>query len=40
MGDEGSARELDEGLEVVENWNSANGFDFFGKGDEIAKSAA
>jgi len=38
MEDDGSARELNEGLDVVENWNSASGFDFFGKGDEIANS--
>lgn len=25
-----------EGLNIVENWNSANGFVFFGKGGEIA----
>ena len=29
-------REIHEGLNVVENWNSANGFIFFGKGGEIA----
>lgn len=29
-------REIHEGLNVVENWNSANGFVFFGKGGEIA----
>ena len=29
-------REVNEGLNVVENWNSANGFVFFGKGGEIA----
>lgn len=29
-------REINEGLNVVENWNSANGFVFFGKGGEIA----
>ena len=28
-------REINEGLNVVENWNSANGFVFFGKGGEI-----
>ena len=28
--------EINEGLDVVENWNSANGFVFFGKGGEIA----
>lgn len=29
-------REIEEGLNVIENWNSANGFIFFGKGGEIA----
>ena len=29
-------REIHQGLNVVENWNSANGFVFFGKGGEIA----
>ncbi len=29
-------REIHEGLNVVENWNSANGFIFFGKGGEVA----
>ena len=29
-------REIHEGLNVVENWNSASGFVFFGKGGEIA----
>ena len=29
-------REIHQGLNVVENWNSANVFVFFGKGDEIA----
>ena len=29
-------REINEGLNVVENWNSANSFVFFGKGGEIA----
>ncbi|MCC6478335.1 Tn3 family transposase (plasmid) [Aminobacter sp. SR38] len=29
-------REIHEGLNVVENWNSANGFVFFGKSGEIA----
>jgi len=28
--------EIHEGLQVVENWNSANGFIFFGKGGEIS----
>lgn len=29
-------REIHEGLNVVENWNSSNSFAFFGKGGEIA----
>jgi TnpA family transposase len=29
-------REIQEGLNVVENWNSANAFIFYGKGGEIA----
>ncbi|HJX09816.1 MAG TPA: Tn3 family transposase [Candidatus Binatia bacterium] len=29
-------REIHEGLNVIENWNSANGFIFFGKGGEVA----
>jgi len=29
-------REIHQGLNVVENWNSANSFVFFGKGGEIA----
>jgi TnpA family transposase len=29
-------REVHEGLQVVENWNSANQFIFYGKGGEIA----
>ena len=29
-------REIHEGLNVVENWNSANGFIFYGKGGEVA----
>lgn len=34
----GLRREIHEGLNVVENWNSANGFVFFGKGGEIASN--
>ncbi len=29
-------REIHEGLNVVENWNSANSFIFYGKGGEVA----
>jgi TnpA family transposase len=29
-------REVNEGLNVVENWNSANSFIFYGKGGEVA----
>jgi len=31
-------REIHEGLNVIENWNSANGFIFFGKTGEIASN--
>ena len=31
-------REINEGLNVVENWNSANGFIFFGKGGEFGSN--
>ena len=31
-------REIHEGLNVVENWNSANSFIFFGKSGEIASN--
>ena len=34
--DEELRREINEGLNVVENWNSANSFIFYGKGGEIA----
>jgi TnpA family transposase len=36
LAEESFRREINEGLNVVENWNSANGFIFFGKGGEIA----
>lgn len=29
-------REIHEGLNVIENWNGANGFIFYGKGGEIS----
>ncbi len=29
-------REIHDGLQVIENWNSTNDFSFFGKGGEIA----
>ena len=29
-------REIHEGLNVIENWNSANGFIFYGRGGEMA----
>ena len=29
-------REINDGLNVVENWNSANAFIFYGKGGEVA----
>lgn len=34
--DPGVRREIQEGLNVAENWNSANGFIFYGKGGEMA----
>ena len=34
--EESLRREINEGLNVVENWNSANGFIFYGKSGEIA----
>ena len=36
LSSEAVRREIPEGLNVVENWNSANGFIFYGKGGEIA----
>jgi TnpA family transposase len=36
--DESLRREIHEGLNVVEAWNSANGFIFFGRGGEVASN--
>ncbi len=36
IGSEDIRREINEGLNVVENWNSANSFIFYGKGGEIS----
>jgi len=38
MDSEGLRREIHEGLNVVENWNSANGFIFYGKSGEVASN--
>ena len=38
LDDEALRREIHEGLNVVETWNSANGFIFFGKGGEVASN--
>jgi TnpA family transposase len=32
-------REIHEGLNVIENWNSANGFIFYGRGGELATNS-
>ena len=38
LSEEALRREIHEGLNVVETWNSANGFIFFGKGGEVASN--
>jgi TnpA family transposase len=38
LGEEALRREIHEGLNIVETWNSANGFIFFGKGGEVASN--
>jgi TnpA family transposase len=38
LSQESVRREVHEGLEVVENWNSANSFIYYGRGGEIASN--
>jgi hypothetical protein len=37
---DGAAAGINEGLNVIENWNSANDFIYFGKGGEMASNRA
>jgi TnpA family transposase len=36
LNSEALRQEIEEGLNVIENWNSANNFIWYGKGGEIA----
>ncbi len=38
LASEALRREIQEGLNVVENWNSTNGFIFFGRGGEVSSN--
>jgi TnpA family transposase len=38
LSSEALRREIQEGLNVIENWNSANGFIFFGRGGEVSSN--